>query len=85
MVCGRKPPSLIAYGDRKTPCNSLDQQLLGQDQALIIIKEQLLLALDRMKHYADKRRRDLELEVGDHIYLKLRPYRQKSIAKRQCE
>lgn len=74
MVYGRKPPPLVAYDDKKTSCNSLDQQLVERDLALLIIKEQLRLAQERMKKYADKKRRDLEFRVGDQVYLKLRPY-----------
>jgi len=35
-----------------------------------------------MKHFADRRRRELEFEVGDHVYVKLQPYRQSSVAVR---
>ena len=32
-------------------------------------------AQDRMKSYADKRRKPLEFEVGDYVYLKVSPMR----------
>jgi Integrase zinc binding domain/Chromo (CHRromatin Organisation MOdifier) domain len=38
-----------------------------------LIKERLLAAQSRQKSYADKRRRPLEFEVGDHVFLKISP------------
>ncbi|KAI9095287.1 hypothetical protein K1719_026321 [Acacia pycnantha] len=36
-----------------------------------LIKKRLLTAQSRHKSYADKRRRPLEFEVGDHVFLKI--------------
>lgn len=30
-------------------------------------------------------RRELDFEVGDEVFLKLRPYRQRSLARKRCE
>lgn len=38
-----------------------------------------------MKKQTDQNIRDIELEVDDLVYLKIKPYRQRSIAKRRCE
>ncbi|KAL0561549.1 hypothetical protein IC582_001983 [Cucumis melo] len=40
-----------------------------------IIRERLKTAQDRQKRYADKRRQDLEFEVGDKVFLKLSPWK----------
>lgn len=45
----------------------------------------LVRAQQKMKYWADKKRRDLQVEVGTYIYLKLQPYRQKSLAGRPFE
>ena len=37
-----------------------------------------------MKHQADKGRSDRHFQIGDFVYLKLQPYRQRSIANRAC-
>ena len=39
-------------------------------------------AQQRMKFYTDKKRREVVFEVGDWVYLKMRPYRQKPLAHR---
>ena len=33
----------------------------------------------RQKSYADKRRKPIEFEVGDHVYLKVSPMKESSI------
>ena len=40
-----------------------------------LIRQRLLTAQNRQKSYADRRRRPLEFEVGDHIFLKVVPKR----------
>ncbi|KAA0053247.1 DNA/RNA polymerases superfamily protein [Cucumis melo var. makuwa] len=40
-----------------------------------LIRENLRMAQDRQKSYADKRRRNLEFQVGDQVFLKLSPWR----------
>ncbi|GJS34814.1 reverse transcriptase domain-containing protein [Tanacetum coccineum] len=39
------------------------------------IKERLKTARDRQKSYADKRRKPLEFKVGDHVMLKVAPWK----------
>ena len=45
----------------------------------------LLRAQQCMKATADLSRRAVEFQVGDYVFLKLRPYRQKSLAARKNE
>ena len=40
-----------------------------------LIRKRLLTAQSRQKSYADKRRRPLEFEAGDHVFLKVMPKR----------
>ena len=40
-----------------------------------LIRQRLLTAQSRQKTYADVRRRPLEFEVGDHVFLKVMPKR----------
>ena len=42
-------------------------------------------AQQRMKYYADKKSQGVVFEVGDWVYLKMRPYRQKTLANRLNE
>ena len=40
-----------------------------------LIRQRLLTAQSRHKSYTDVRRRPLEFEVGDHVFLKVMPKR----------
>ncbi|RVW50103.1 Retrovirus-related Pol polyprotein from transposon gypsy [Vitis vinifera] len=56
-----------------------EKKLLGPElvqltvEKVSLIKERLKTAQSRQKSYADNRRRDLEFEVGDHVFLKVSP------------
>ena len=62
--------------------SSVEQQLLERDVVLDDLRMHLLRAQQRMKKYADSKRRDDEFLVGDKVFLKLRPYQQKSLVSR---
>ena len=70
---GRKCRSLICWddvGEKKLLRLEL-VQLTVENVALI--KEILKATQSRQKSYADNRKRDLEFEVGDHVFLKVSP------------
>src|SRR6185312_7408646 len=46
----------------------------AEDQVRII-RENLRVAQSRQKTYADHRRRELHLKVGDYVYLKVSPFK----------
>lgn len=40
-----------------------------------VIQEKLKIAQSRQKSYVDKRRKDLEFEEGDHVFLRVSPWK----------
>lgn len=56
-----------------------------RDIILDELRFNLLRSQQLMKTKADTKRRDESFEVGDSVYLKLQPYRQKSLSKRPFE
>ena len=84
-VYGREPPPVLRYGDTLTPNASVEELLKDRDSILEELKENMESAQTRMTRYANKHRRDVELNVGDLVYLKLRPYRQSSAVLRKNE
>ncbi|RVW53997.1 Transposon Tf2-12 polyprotein [Vitis vinifera] len=70
---GRKCRSPICWNDVG------ERKLLGPElvqltvEKVALIKERLKATQSRHKSYDDQRRRDLEFEVGDHVFLKVSP------------
>ncbi|XP_057250956.1 transposon Tf2-1 polyprotein [Beta vulgaris subsp. vulgaris] len=82
---GRDPPHLTPYTRGGTPISTLEEQLVERDAVVDDLKAHLIRAQQLMKGYEDGKRREVSFEVGDLAYLKLQPYRQKSLAKRRNE
>lgn len=57
---------------------AVDSVLKSRDEILEILKTNLTKAQRKMKLYADQQRTDKSFQVGDWVYLKLKPYRQLS-------
>ena len=85
MLYGREPPALLRYEEGSTSNFDLEESLKQRDAALNVVKQCLTRAQELMKDQADKHMRNAELMVGDMVYLKLRPYRQHSVAKIFCQ
>jgi hypothetical protein len=76
-------PFEALYGRRcRTPLNwsqAGEREIFGPDLVLEaknkirVIKRNLEAAQARQKSYHDKRRKPLQFEVGDHVYLKVSP------------
>ena len=72
---GRKCRSLVHWYEAEH--SSLDQTEVtrGTTEVVKIIRQRLETAQSRKKTYADKRRRPLEFQVGDAIFLKVAPFK----------
>ncbi|KAI3768718.1 hypothetical protein L2E82_19548 [Cichorium intybus] len=75
MLYGRKCRTPICWGE-------VGQQLLGSTEVVLKtteliqkVRERLLTAQSRQKSYADRRRSDLEFQVGDYVLLKVSPWK----------
>ena len=82
VVYGRKPPNICQFILREVRVEAVSLELQDRDEALKQLRAHLLRAQSRMKSQADKKRREVEFQVGDLVYAKLRPYRQISVASR---
>ena len=80
---GRDPPTLIKYEISNQDPPSVQEMLMQRDLIIEELKKNMLKAQQYMKEQADKKRRPMELQVGDAVLVKLQPYRQNSVALRK--
>ena len=66
----RSPLCWIELGESRLLGPKIVQETIEKIQ---IIKEKLKTAQDRQKSYADQRRRPLEFEEGDWVFVKVSP------------
>ncbi|KAL0543857.1 hypothetical protein IC582_018962 [Cucumis melo] len=72
---GRPCKTLVCWnevGERKLVGPELVQTTTNN---IKLIRENLKIAQDRQRSYANKRRRNLEFQAGDQVFLKLSPWR----------
>lgn len=74
---------MLRFKEKGTSFPSVDQVLRERDEILDESRMHLLKAQHRMKQLADLHRTEVEFHIGDLVFLKLRPYRQKSLVLRQ--
>ncbi|KAK6145549.1 hypothetical protein DH2020_022369 [Rehmannia glutinosa] len=70
---GRKCRSPLHWEKRKSPLIPKVDLVQEAMEKVKLIKERIRTAQSRQKSYADKRRKDLEFEVGDEVFLRLSP------------
>ncbi|PNY00079.1 hypothetical protein L195_g023353, partial [Trifolium pratense] len=80
---GRAPPTLVRYNHSPSDTVTVQQQLMERDVLITTLKDNLNRAQQVMKAQADKHRREVQFEVGEHVLVKLQPYRQNSVALRK--
>ena len=66
----RSPLHWDEVGERDILGPDLVQKVVDKIQ---VIRQRMKAAQDRYKSYADQRRRPLEFEVGDHVFLRVSP------------
>ncbi|KAF7807916.1 Transposon Ty3-I Gag-Pol polyprotein [Senna tora] len=83
VVYGRDPPGLLRYTPSSEDPQDVKERLLLRDEVLSQLKEHLLRAQSRMKHFADQKRTEKQFSVGDFVFVRLQPYRQHSVQLRR--
>lgn len=79
---GRALPVLIRGDVHHSIVEEVSRLTAERNDMVRELLEQLVKARDRMRAQANKPRRAMEYQVGDMVYLKIQPYKMKSLAKR---
>lgn len=79
----RDPPSLVRVKTTVTSSEEAAADISDKDNLLQKLKDNLNRAQQRMKIQADKKRQDLQFEIGEKVLVKLQPYKQHSVALRK--
>jgi hypothetical protein len=79
VMYGKEPATIPQYVLGTSPIEAVDSMLAERQNFLLFLRRKLLKVQSHMKEIADKKRRPVEFNVGDFVYLKLRPYRQRSL------
>jgi hypothetical protein len=75
-VYGQKPLSVLSYLPGTSKVQAVDQTLTVRGDILRTLKENLVMAHNRMKQQADQGRSERQFEEGDQVFLRLQPYKQ---------
>ncbi|XP_073273242.1 uncharacterized protein [Primulina huaijiensis] len=71
---GRKCRSLICWEDVGERHMSMPEFIQEMKEKVEMIRKRMKAAQDRETSYANKRRRPLEFQVGDQVFLKVSPF-----------
>lgn len=79
---GRDPLTLLSSVEEESKIEKVNVLIREHNAILDELKENLQQAQNRMEKFANRKRREVHFEVGDHVFLKFQPYRFCSLATR---
>jgi hypothetical protein len=85
VVYGHKPPSVLSYLPGVSKVLAVDQTLTVREAILRTLKENLVMAQNRMKQQADQGLSKHQFEEGDQVFLCLQPYKKNSLKAEHCQ
>jgi len=79
---GHDPPHILKGSIIPSYLEEVNKLTIAQDELLATLRENLLKSQDIMRVNANKCRRDIEYAIGDWAFLKMQPYRRRSLGER---
>lgn len=80
---GIKPRQICHPNSNRSSVATVEDFQVKREAMNHILHEAIQIAQSKYKHYADRNRREVELQVGDWVFLKLQPYKKLSVAVRK--
>lgn len=80
---GVQPRQICVPSTHRTTVGTVEEFQVKREAMDHLLKGAIQTAQNKYKQYADKKRREATLEIGDWVFLKLQPYRPLSIAVRK--
>ncbi|GAB2276116.1 hypothetical protein Dimus_039172 [Dionaea muscipula] len=80
---GYPPPQSHMIANSLTSVATVEEFAATRERLNKILRENIQLAQERQKHYADKKRTEKSFKVGEFVFLRLQPYRQTTLALRK--
>lgn len=78
-----RAPLVLVKGDTLfSAVDEVNKLIVERNMMLKEMQEQLLKAQNVMRSQANRRRRQVDYEVGDMVFLKIQPYKMKKLSKR---
>jgi hypothetical protein len=84
VVYGKNPPSVLSYMPGVSKVQEVDKNLTVQEAILCTLKENLVMAQNRMKQQADQGHSEHQFVEGDQVFLCLQPYKKTSLKVEHC-
>jgi hypothetical protein len=84
-VYGQKPPSVLSYLSGTSKAQAVDQTLTVREDILRTLKENLVMAQNRMKQQAYQGHSERQFVEGDQVFLRMQAYKQTSLKAEQCQ
>jgi len=72
---GYQPPSITSYLIENSKVQAVEHHIEHQQKVLQLLKDNLVLAQNRMKQQADQHHSKISFDVGDWVFLRLQPYK----------
>jgi hypothetical protein len=79
---GYKPPKLLDFVSDTTRVATMEDLLEHRQQVMGLLQDNLVAAQARMKLRADKHRQERHFEVGEWVFWRLQPFKQKTMHKK---
>jgi hypothetical protein len=84
-VYGHNPPSVLSYLPGASKVQEVDLTLTAGETIICALKENLVMAQNRMKQQVDQGRSKCQFSEGDQVFLRPQPYKQTSLKTEHCQ